>query len=84
MRTPTSDDPEAWETFLASEGLGKKLPRYPGVRVRFGNGLGVKTEAEERLEEKGGHSSVCPISLRPLNDDVDRPNDRPVEKASRI
>lgn len=80
---PTGDDPLAWEAYLASEGLGKKLSHiYPGKRVPLGDGLGRKTRNEEGKEDAGkGHSRMCPIVLRPLDDQMDKPNDRPVEAA---
>ncbi len=75
------EDPNYWEKLLTGEGLPAELPdEGHGRQVRFGNGLGVKTEKEEDLEDKDGHSTMCPINLGTrIDGDLDQPNDRPVE-----
>ena len=58
----------------------KLPPEKLGTRVRLGNGHGQKSEADERLEDRGGHSPMCPINLgHGVSSRVDQPNDRPVE-----
>lgn len=73
-----------WNKRLAEEGLPEELPKEDnGTRVRLGDGLGNKTDAEEDLEDSNlGHSRMCPINLgHGLNDEINQPADRPVEKS---
>lgn len=71
-----------WDELLKKEGLPAELePEKLGIRVPLGDGLGRKTDAEEKLEDRGGHSRTCPINLgHGLNGNIDQPNDRPLEK----
>ena len=74
-------DQAYWEAKLSSEGMPAKLPQEPfGKQIPLGDGLGMKSDLEELMEDEGGHSSMCPIILGArLNGDLDQPNDRPVE-----
>lgn len=70
---------QQWEKLLADEGMPSILPREK-LGIRFGLGLGVKSEKEEALEDDGGHSIFCPINLgHGMGGQVDQTNDRPVE-----
>lgn len=70
-----------WEDILKKVGLGEDLPpEFPGEKIDLGDGLGRKTEKEERTEDGGkGHSRMCPLNLKgAMNDSVDQPHDDPV------
>lgn len=74
-------DQAYWEAKLSGEGMPAQLPKEPfGKQIPLGDGLGIKSDLEEQLEDGGGHSPMCPIILGVrLNGDLDQPNDRPVE-----
>ena len=74
-----------WESLLSEEGMPAELPEDDGMgrRVRLGDGLGIKGEEEERAEDEGGHSSICPLNLgKGVDFQVDQPEDRPVEDSA--
>lgn len=79
----TNTDPAVWEKYLESVGLGRRLKREnPGTRIEFGKSrvFGVKSEAEEILEDEGGHGSTCPIEVGvDLEGKLNQPNERPAE-----
>lgn len=77
-----SDATGYWEKLLAAEGMPTDLPEEQlGKRIPLGNGLGIKTEEEERDEDEGGHSRMCPIKLGVAVStyQLDQPKDNPVE-----
>ena len=74
------NDPAYWEKILTAEGMPAKL-KNENLGQRVPIGLGVKSEKEEKLEDRGGHSRICPLKLgRALTDNLDQVNDRPVEE----
>jgi len=79
MKDNLSPLQQEWEEILKKAGMPSKLPSGPlGKKVSIG--LGVKTEGQERLEDRGGHSPICPIVLGSgISEKIDQPNDRPVE-----
>lgn len=72
-----------WEKILEKEGMPEEPPKiFPGKRVELGDGLGRKTESEEKEEDGDSeHSKMCPLNLKEsMNNSVDQPNDKPIEK----
>ena len=83
MSKRKENNPGFWEKLLKNEGMPADLPEEKhGKRVILGDGLGRKSDSEERDEDDGrSHSRMCPINLgHGLNKRVNQPNDRPVEE----
>jgi hypothetical protein len=69
-----------WEKLLIREDMPPE-PKNEQLGRRIGIGLGIKSLKEEKGEDNGYHSFMCPLNLGTgINTKIDQPHNRPVEE----